>query len=305
MAILSFEEAPGQSAHVSQSEGDGQRQFLARTDNPRTPFTDIVRHPNCPRVGDPHPHSPALFAIDIAPTQQRNKYWWDVVVEYSSAPEIEKHDNPLKRPAEVSIAWQPQEVLTTVDAEGEPMRNLAGELLAPQGDDGMQLVIRVVKNLPPSIPSWVLSYRGAVNADPLRLKGLTFPKETLRVRGLDLRFPPQLENRIRFVPLSLELHYEPAGWFWRPLNRGFHESVVRDKRLDDGRVVKVRRLERIKLPPTNEYPAEELFLDQNGRVYRTKEGEIRTQDLSPREIITLKFPKGKRLPFSALNSVLK
>lgn len=307
MAILSFSEAPGQTANLGVNEGDAQRQFTVRTNNQRESFVDIIRHPKCPKWGDQHPHSPALFATDIIPTQRKDKYFWDVVVQYSSAPEIEKKENPLQRPAEISVASNPEKALTVVDAEGEPMRNTAGELLTPQEDLGMQMILRVRKNLPPFLPSWTLNYRGAVNADPIRLLGLPFPKETLRIIALEIQFPAQMENRIKFVPLTMDIHYDPDGWFWRPLNRGFMERKV------DGNGKLTKETTRIKLPPTQEYPAEEIFLDSHGRAYRgTRQGRngqpeqyIRQYDLTPREILKLKFKRGRRLPFSALNAVLK
>lgn len=306
MAIEWFRPVGGDTGTISGNSAQETMQFLAKSTIPNEKRVVIYTHRNCPKRYQQHPDAPGLFCESVTATRRREKYVWDVSALFvKNIEDKDEPENPLERRAKVRFRGALEGAFTTYDGKGKAMLNLAGEPFAPQEDyiPGGQIV--VTKNIPPVFPSWLLRYLGAVNSDAVRLRGIDFPADTLRIMDIDL--PDDVtEGKVTYIPMTISMQVKVKGWFWRPLNEGFHELVEEG----DGKE-KRRILERIRNGP--EYPTTKTMLDRNGRAYRDVsqlEGEQlkdpnivrrqRLRKLKPEEIIELKFERGERLPFSAL-----
>ena len=149
--------------------------------------------------------------------------------------EREEDENPLARPAKISWSAAMYQRATLFDADGKPIRNAAGDLFDPQEVEDERWVISVKKNVA-AVPKWILSYRMVVNDGAVRIQGLTFPKETLRLQGLAIS-EEQIENRIPFYEVSFELHFREEGWRRPLINRGYNELVKSDNPRESGQTV--------------------------------------------------------------------
>ncbi len=170
------------------------------------------------------------------PRRREGTLLWDVTVQYSAElQEREEDENPLARPAKISWSAAMYQRATLFDADGKPIRNAAGDLFDPQEVEDERWVISVKKNVA-AVPKWILSYRMVVNDGAVRIQGLTFAKETLRLQGLAIS-EEQIENNIPFYEVSFELHFREEGWRRPLINRGYNE-LVESKDPDKGKTTR-------------------------------------------------------------------
>ena len=155
-------------------------------------------------------------------------------------------------------------------------------------------MIAVSKNVA-AVPKWILKYRMVVNDGNVRIQGLTFPKETLRLQGLSIS-EEQIESNIPFYVVSFELHFREEGWRRPLINRGYNELIDSDNpRLPGKRLVPIL----MGLKGAEERPQDPVFLDREGKAYRDESKQI-TNDIEPSKIVTFKVKMHRAMPFSRL-----
>ena len=134
-----------------------------------------------------------------------------------------------------------------------------------------------------------------VNDGNVRIQGLTFPKETLRLQSLSIS-EEQIENNIPFYIVSFELHYREDGWRRPLINRGYNELVESKSPDQPGkRLVPIL----MGLKGAEERPQDPVFLDREGKAFRDESGQI-TSDILPSQIVTFKVKLHKTKPFGVL-----
>eukprot|EP00913_Durusdinium_trenchii_P005642 g5260.t1 len=227
----------------------------------------------------PHPVDLLAKVSSWNPVRRAGTAIFDITVEYSrEVEEPEEEENPLARPAKIDWSEVSVQRATLVDAAGVPMRNRAGDLYDPYELEDVSWVARVQKNVA-AWPKWLKSYAGAINDAPVKIRGETFAKHTLRLRGLEI---PDLEedNNIRFHALSFELHLKEEGWDYRPINRGFNElpSAIGNFLFGEDAA------QPILIGTPKERPNDPVYLDKDGVAYRDENGNVRV-NIKPEEIV--------------------
>ncbi len=225
MAILWMHEKLEDDGRAEQGNRlEVNRYFVAKATSVNDGVLDIWRSRRDLLPYQPHPLSPRLRVAANEPRRREGTLLWDVNVCYSAElEEREEDENPLARPASISWSSAMYQRATLFDADGKPIRNSAGDLFDPQEIEDERWVISVKKNVA-AVPKWILNYRMVVNDGAVRIQGLTFPKETLRLQGLSIS-EEQIENRVPFYVVSFELHFREEGWRRRLINRGYNELV--------------------------------------------------------------------------------
>ena len=188
----------------------------------------IRNHPSTPKNG-----------MQAAPG-----YWWDDFNVDQKAPLVfelkvtaspyefdVQPDSPLAKPADISVGTELVEEPTLFDSTGKPIMTRAGEWIPGVTRERPLLTYIVEKNLGVD-PGWLETHLGAVNRDPVRLRGRTCLPNTLMLRRLSLG-KYVTENRTRYTPASFELHYDPQTWIKRLWNNGTIQLV--EYKTDNGR----------------------------------------------------------------------
>lgn len=247
-----------------------------------------------------------------------------VVVPYTSA----LPDDPLQRAAEVEWStWHSKEPLTR-DIDGKPITTTAGELITGADEEYDNWGVSVSKNVA-AVPQWVLEYRGACNSDDVRIKGIVFPAETLKIADLKIS-KDQEENDVVFSVVTIDLLHRPDTWLrWFP-NAGYYciqrTFEKRFKAPPQGqrrppielKPIEIRQYRRILddagepiqtpefLSPTGERITE-LWRSSDSGVAFNPVGNARKNDwrtlkrpLEPSDLIYIPAWTRKRLPFSVL-----
>jgi hypothetical protein len=244
---------------------------------------------------------------------------FQVQVTYST--EVDVDANPLALPAAISIDSQPIAVPAFTDVDGFPLLNLAGDFIEGVERELTEQIIKIEKNIPINLPSWVDDYGdGVVNSDVVRVKGMTKLPGTLKLGamsiGADQNVEPQTNSAIRkvpFVPASIELHWRRDGWSVVTPNRGFFELVPvpgtpgfvfkgikpKDAGKSGKKPTKIRvrgvpfqyTRRRITVGDPPDYPAEPVPLDTNG---------MAVVNPTAADIVLLEFVMNQTKPFNVL-----
>ena len=264
----------------------------------------------CPRRYDLHP-DPAFagarvdsISVVAADDSETLSY---VSVRYST--ELDEQDNPLERPAEITMAASRETRPAFVDGEGEANLNTAGDPVVGFERSDTTWIFHVSKNVN-KLPRVLLDYNDTLNSDAVKLRGLTCKPGTVSVR--DLRVGDwENENDVEFFVFSFDLHYRRGGWIEERLNQGYNELVERSVPLavprllpDDTWQTTTTALvkERIFLD-SGEPPAEPQLLDADGQRPRHTEGDLKgqvKQILDPSDIVFLRRELDPRKPFNVL-----
>jgi hypothetical protein len=271
------------------------RYFLAKATSVNDGVLEIWRSRRDLLPYQPHPNSPRLRVQSNEPKRREGTLLWDVEVRYSAElEEREKDENPLARPAKISWSSAMYQRATLFDADKKAIRNAAGDLFDPQDVEDERWVISVKKNVA-AVPKWILNYRMVVNDGNVRIQGLTFPKETLRLQGLSIS-EEQIENNVPFYVVSFELHFREEGWRRPLINRGYNELVEsKDPDKPGKRLIPIL----MGLRGAEERPQDPAFLDREGKAYRDSSGQV-TNDILPSQIVTFQVKFHKTKPFGTL-----
>jgi hypothetical protein len=241
---------------------------------------------------------------------------WEVVVRYREQV-VDQDENPLNQPPEIDLDAESEEVPVLLDADGKPIVNTAGDLIAGITEELNFWVFNVTVKLP-SVPRWLLDYRNAVNADAVRISGITIDPGYLlfkRPKAGRLEKVKVGDETISYVPFSFSLVYNPRTWITRVFNRGLYElewenpdkpGEGKSKKVpikdDEGEDVKEPQfLDRFGRCPRETVPV----LDDDGKPTFDNDGQPITEErikttLDPSDIIVIERWTKDRLPFSRL-----
>lgn len=210
--------------HISERSATGDRGGNESLTEKHTVVVDspvsvewIARHNQTPKENGAVLAHPGFF-WDSVSRKQVAKLIWEIDCSASRFEFLTAGDDPLAEPARISIDSELISEPTLTDYKGRPLVNRAGEFIAEQTVERPLLVYRVAKNLG-SDPLWLDDYPGAVNRDPVRLRGRVRRAGTLMLRRVSLS-EYSLINRTSVTACTFELHYDPRGWVKRLLNVG-------------------------------------------------------------------------------------
>lgn len=325
MAVLWFEEDFEQDDRITDEDYDFTRHFKAKvTDQDDGSLTLLDARPDL-APGQPHPVASAARVVSFDPVRRDDSLVYTIRVGYSLFAEDEP-DNPLQKAAEITLTSQQRSVATLRDSEGNWQTNTAGQLLDPDEDEIPEWIVNVSKRVAPNLPIWIMFYESAVNNDPFHVAGISWPAESLRLKGMRVSKVERGKDGTLYVTLSFGLHYRREGWFtFRPnvgteelieiddlgtflvpiyenVKLGLVKSVVElvNKGNDELSATEIKNKEEYLegIVPTWNRVSEAQFLDEDGSTFRNAEGLLRAPTAS--EIRTIKVKKGVRLAFSQL-----
>ncbi len=285
--------------------GEDERVFIVRTDLPSKSKFPIYIHPKTPKVYERHPRMPLLFCRRVHVDRMTSRTFI-VSGEYSSSDvtdEKQRNENPLARPPKIEFHSAQGRRLAITDVNGDVMRNTAGDPLAAEDVDEPAWVISFLKNVA-KVPSWVTTYVNAINKDTVRIRGLTFAPETLKLQVLDI--PDfRIENGKRFLPLGFKLHYRRRKWRMERLNEGFYElvpkTVTRNKFVQGFGVipVDVEIIDREQIFVKGMPAVEPVALDKNSRQFRDADGEL-LDPIPLKKLVMIEFDMHEKKAFRRL-----
>lgn len=235
-------------------------------------------------VYSPHPVDPEALVAEVFPKRIRGTNIFDLQIRYST--DVDFAASPLAQPAEISIESVLRNVPALLDVNGNLAINTAGDLL----DDPIpeveifEGVIKISKNIPILLPSWVSLYNGAVtNSDGVQIRNLQFPPGTLKLASVSIGAEQNVGftsgstiNSVPFCVCEVELNYRADGWTTLIPNRGFFQLVPKNRqqvvKVPSGNIKKWRfrtipdgyTRQRVTVGDPPDYPPEPVFLDVNG-----------------------------------------
>jgi hypothetical protein len=263
----------------------------------------------------PHPNDGKAFVNRINPVRIGLGFW-ELSIEYSTEVEGDTKENPLNRPAEVTIDNQPRERVRTRDRHGRPIVNTAGDPFddPPPVETINHLLFVIEKNIPTAFQPWILRYTEAVNSDVVRLRGLSLAPNTLRTQKLTIGKEDR-QNDVDFCVLHLELEFAPETWTtWIP-NRGHYELIydrnaIRPNNLRNRKAL--TPLDKREILIDGAVPKDPQWLDRFGRYVEkpwleaspdpnSKPVKLKPwESIPPRGIVFLPFDLPPSLPFNRL-----
>lgn len=269
-----------QKTHESGNIGAGVRrkytvEYLVTCDTVRTNALEIAFDRRCPTYGDRYLGVDQLAFVNEVDINRvkGSKYHWVVVVTYDSEVNVdEDEENPLQRRPKTSIVAEFYQEEPIKDRNGLLFVNTAGDPFQGVEVDAVRWKIRFRRNIPVDFPKYLLTCANKLNNAPVKIRGITFAKNTLRVTGLEVG-DEEKENDKWFSELSLEFTYDELLHRKYLLNQGFNEINPLIKGVANGKTYPIKQ----KILIRGEPPAEPQFLDKNGSRIHKKE-RIRGRD---------------------------
>lgn len=219
----------------------------------------IQSHRSTPKLHAPVLDFPGYYWDDLKPVQ-KTKLVWEITGSATPFEFEPEPDSPLAMPADIAVNSELIEEPTRFDAKGKPIVTRAGEWISGVNRSRPILTYVVAKNLATD-PAWLETHLGAVNQDPVRLRGRICQPNTLMLRRLSLS-PYTTKDRVRYTVCSFELHYDPQTWIRRLWNIGTIQLV--EFQTAAGR--KAYRQERIKTGVPAQPIESPVALDKKGKV---------------------------------------
>lgn len=288
------------------------RTFQVDVNDPGDDSIVVSRHRLVPKPFQSHPRSPRLTAsiieIDKHP-ETRLMYLVQARYKTGIANVVE---NPLRRPAAISMSSTERRVWTTRDANGDPMTTTAGELLDAYETEITDLTFHVAKNLP-GVPRWLLGYTRSTNIDAVNLRGYNIEPGLLRFRSPRIS-DKQTENGVDFYVFSFDLAHRVDGWERVVPNAGYVElitSLVDEEVLPNGTTRTLdppeERTRWKKIEVDGQEPTKPQFLSLDGKALTEDELFINAgtpnapvRKIRPGAIKFNKYQMFKKLPYRRL-----
>lgn len=269
MAILDFKKT-----HESGNIGKGVSRkyvvdYLVTCDTVRINALQIAFDRRCPKYGDRYLGVDQLaFVNEVnADRVKGSKFHWVVTVTYDSQVDVDAdEENPLQRRPKTSIVAEFFQEEPIKDRNGLIFANAAGDPFQGVEVDNVRWKVRFKRNVPVDFPKYLLTCANKLNSAPVKLRGITFAKNTLRITGLEVG-DEEKENDKWFSELSLEFTYDELLHRKFLLNQGFNEIHPLNKIRVNGKSVPIKQ----KILIRGEAPAEPQFLDKNGSRIHKKE----------------------------------
>lgn len=229
----------------------------------------------------PYAGDPSLYVESFEASQEAGAPLWTIRVSYTDA----KVKNPLEAPAVITMRSQSASAYTLVDHQGQVMLNTAGDLFEPQERKERIWVFSIKKNVA-NYPAWLLDYPECINSDAVRIRGLNCPPKTLALAAISIDDYVE-ENDVRYLPLSMELHFRRSTWQTFVPSRGLQELHEQADDAGGPPTIEKRRI----MLKTGEPATEPQLLDRDGRWI---------SDPTPEAVYLLSFQIPEDKPFSVL-----
>lgn len=235
MAVTSVKELPGRDASFNDSfEREYRRTFQVitddRTDGPisigSATLVPSVFTPYSLLVGNEFDNGARVTRVE--PRQDPDQpFVWEVTVTYStlSEEESQQNENPLLRPAEISMTPQTFREPATgtfkdeVNAEGKQygsgLTNSAGELFDPPPEkDVSRPVLTIVRNELNVTPVTLMDFADALNADTF------LGAQPRQLKMAAPQFARSHENDQAFWRVTYVMSFKRETWDLQVLNQG-------------------------------------------------------------------------------------
>jgi len=229
MAVISFKEIHDGRDSETSVRGSSQRVttrrftrvFRAVTNSNDDDGSVVKAYASCPRVGNLHPSDIGCWCQSVrARNESFSKTVWIVTALYSS--EIEVSANPLSDPADIEWATEQFTRPYFKDRDGNWILNSAGDPFDPsvEGDDSRWVAV-IQKNVS-AVPTWILTYRDAVNAAACVIDGVNVGAGDAKIMALQIsRW--QERNDVKYRVLTLNIAVDEDGWAKHTLDAGYRE----------------------------------------------------------------------------------
>jgi hypothetical protein len=196
------------------------RQFRVYTNSPYDGPDTVLQA--CDNLGVRHPTASWLYVKSRkARNEEFSKLVWIVTLNYSS--EWERTTNPLSQPAEIDWNTESEQSFVWKDINDQAILNSAGDYY----EDGVPAeiahwTIKIKKNLP-YVPSWIGSYRNAINSDNFYIDGHYIAARTAKIRSLKIEWWAN-QNGIWYRPIELTIKLADT-WVASILDQGLRQTL--------------------------------------------------------------------------------
>jgi hypothetical protein len=157
----------------------------------------------------------AALCRDLSVRQDgENRKVWIVTAKFSTKHKDDDNEaDPLDRRVKSRLDFAPYQKLVTVDQNGDPIVNSAGDPYEVTVDDHRPVLVYQRNEESINVPL-VIDYQNSVNADSW--KGLSAGQGKLTI----VYGEEQVENGTRFWPATYSIHIREEGWDFTPVDRG-------------------------------------------------------------------------------------
>ena len=284
------------------------RDYIAISDSAFDQEPEIWQHPLCPVPGETVADwDPLAKCISVEPVwRPKTKYHWDVPVKFSSVQFTQtKSQNPLDDPAEIEVDTELVVEERYQDRNGKPTCNTAGDLVKVMVDIPRTTII-VTKNVALK-NAWITKIAGIVNSNSIRINGIPYEPETLKVTKARLG-KIEYRNDVAFFIARVEIRHKEEGWASVSLNQGFYELIPDPygRVVDEAGLPALVRWRCLTGGIEGEPETSPVFLDENGRrpemvVYENGIPKCRPKTiLDPEDIVLNKYDMLKLYDFNLL-----
>lgn len=239
-------------------------------------WTDILNAVPEWRYGLEHPTKKGFYVDDIYYSRDADSLTlWEISVSYTD--DWPDEPDPRKRPPTFTLQSITHRYSDLMDYDGKPFINTAGDFLEDIPEKEIKAWrLTIKKNIPKNWPDWILLFNEAVNKSAVKVAGLKWPKETLRIDDLSIGDLEE-ENGIAYLPLQMVINYHPKRWAVQSINRGPQERYpVFEGDFFNGGVNLTWKKRRV-LNSKGEPVDGPVFLDKNGTAIR----EVKAQTAEP------------------------
>lgn len=288
------------------------RTYIGVSNDPADDNLTIRNDPLCPKELAPDPFDPLARIVAVRCKRRSNKAFtfWDITLTSTTEFESdEASDGNAPSPVDRSASWESETVLyerpILRDIRGNLITNTAGDLFEGAKEYAVGWTFHATKNIAPVPLDWIDDFVNAVNDAPVTIDGKRCDTKTVWVRSARISSVRQ-QAGVRYRPGGFVFEYNPFGWWFEPLNRGYRELEERREPIpgQPGSFTTVRRLVEI-LDDKGRQVSSPQFLDRDGRVPRVEDTAtgklVRKLPLEPSDIITLKFEVKNPVSFRRMN----
>ncbi len=192
----------GDQLSGGKSQSDRVRAFRVITDNVYDGAEHVLA--NCGvSVGEVHPTNSTLYVSRRrAVNDRKSKNVWIVTITYGDETS-EGGKSPQPTDDRVKISWATDATTEPVryDKDNQPILNSAGQFLDDLKAENARWKISIKKNLY-FVPTWILSYRNAINSDSFVIDGILVPQYAAKISSLAIG---EWEQRNGYAYRALEL----------------------------------------------------------------------------------------------------
>jgi hypothetical protein len=177
---------------------------------------------SCANLGTVHPTATWLYVNSRrAVNDSQSKLMWIATLKYTS--QRERTENPLAQPVEITWSTESEQAHAFTDKDDDAILNSAGDYY----EDGVPIelshwVAKVTKNVA-YVPSWINSYRNAINSDVFYLDGLTIAVRSAKLKSIAIgKWSTQNGIWYRTIDMSIKI---TDTWVASILDQGLRRKI--------------------------------------------------------------------------------